>query len=637
MHISSIENPWGKTFTDKRYVHPPFSECIVTTWGSSMVLYGEIDGKGSMQRRRAPVNSESTLPSAGVIFTVKRGNPAKAIDYLDHPLNGEFMPAMAVKYNVRDDGAPIHSMVKDFVDFKFHQEVFCDNQRVPTAYIKVTLENGYDQPQKFSLCALLRSGHEFEMVGCREVSTYYRVKQDDKRWRSLNIFHEEDGYYADGTYRLYFSKEYGLKPSWTHDLEVELDFAPNEKKTFYFAFTRNTNKPKKYAAARRTAVEFWQEQISKARNVPKNKKLRKVFNNLLVQCLQMFCYRQGHHDLLIRQGGLSRHVWPTEARSLINALAKIGGYEDYLASAVSAYFDKMQIKEGEDAGKIIVPCDYQWATNPGSVLESFAYASRNDDKLFNKHIDDAMVTYRWVEKQRAKTYDMDGVVKGLFPPALSSDFGNAGQQIWGHTDCWMLQGIKEFVEVLKEKNSPYYEEVKKGYDEYYKILSDVLDKITDTQKDNDKIYLPHDAKNDPELEKELNKVYVSMSLKIANYLYQGFGGFGSEVQQKVFKAHFPPKTNKNGLYSSVYTSTSGVGQTWYITFTEYTLYCYFGIIGNKKEQKRIFNALMKYTLTNEYHLTERYDPYKGTIVPWLPNASANGRLLVMILDQDSAK
>ena len=48
MHISSIENPWGKTFTDKRYVHPPFSECIVTTWGSSMVLYGEIDGKGSM-------------------------------------------------------------------------------------------------------------------------------------------------------------------------------------------------------------------------------------------------------------------------------------------------------------------------------------------------------------------------------------------------------------------------------------------------------------------------------------------------------------------------------------------------------------------------------------------------------------
>ena len=84
----------------------------------------------------------------------------------------------------------------------------------------------------------------------------------------------------------------------------------------------------------------------------------------------------------------------------------------------------------------------------------------------------------------------------------------------------------------------------------------------------------------------------------------------------------------------MYHSTSGVGQTWYITFTEYTLYRYFGILGNKKEHDKIFNALLKYTLTNEYHLSERYDPYKGTIASWLPNASANGRVLMMLLDQE---
>ena len=206
------------------------------------------------------------------------------------------------------------------------------------------------------------------------------------------------------------------------------------------------------------------------------------------------------------------------------------------------------------------------AANPASVLESFAYAAINDQKLYDEYIEAAMLSFRWIEKERAKTHGMDGVVKGLFPPAVSSDFGGASQQIWGHTDCWMLQGLKEFKELLEEKNSPYYEEVKNAYDDYYATLSRELDKITDGQKDNDKIYLPHDIKNDPELEKELNEVYVSISLKIANYLYQGFGGYGSEVQKKVFKAHFPPKTNKNGFYSSVYASTAGVGQTWYFFF-----------------------------------------------------------------------
>ena len=70
-------------------------------------------------------------------------------------------------------------------------------------------------------------------------------------------------------------------------------------------------------------------------------------------------------------------------------MAQIGGYEDYLAKAVQTYFKVMQQKDGEDAGKITTLCDYQWATNPASVLEGFTYAATNDDNLFNKHIEDS--------------------------------------------------------------------------------------------------------------------------------------------------------------------------------------------------------------------------------------------------------
>ena len=42
MHLSSPDKPWGKPFTNKLYIHPPFSENIVTLWPNSMVMIGEI-------------------------------------------------------------------------------------------------------------------------------------------------------------------------------------------------------------------------------------------------------------------------------------------------------------------------------------------------------------------------------------------------------------------------------------------------------------------------------------------------------------------------------------------------------------------------------------------------------------------
>ena len=634
MHISTIENPWGKTFTDKRYVHPPLSECIVSMWGSSMVLYGEINSKDPMMSEGTPKKKGSTLPSAGVIFTVKRLEETYVPKHeLDYPLTGEFMPALATKYGVRDDGIPVHSMVKDFDDFKFYQEVFCDEQRIPITYIKVSLENGFGKKQRFVLSTLLRVGHEKELVGYRETSGYKKTVQKYSHWKKLKkVFKQQNDYYACGNYKFYLENGNGFEKGVDYDLENVLELDPYEKKTFYFALTRNTQPPKKYNVARKQTISFWQEELKKAKFIPKEKRMRKVFNNLLVQCLQMFCRRQKKDYVLIRQGGLSRLIWPTEARSVIHALSEIGGYEEYLKRAIDTYFDIMQEKKGEETGKITTFCHWQWSTNPASVLESFAYAARNDDKLFNDRIQEAMLTYDYIERERAKTQTMDGVIKGLFPPGLSSDFGGTGDQIWGHTDCWMLQGINEFLKVLKEKNSPYYERVKMGYDDYYNTLENVLKRIAEAQIQNEKIYLPHDAKNNPELEEKLNKAYVSISLKIANYLYQGFNGYDSEIQRKVFKAHFPKETNQKGFYSSVYESESGVGQVWYITFTEYTLYRYFGIIGKVKEQKRILDALLKYAVTNEYYLTERYDSHKGMIASWLPNASASGRVIAMLLD-----
>ena len=74
-HLSTPEAPWGKPFTNKRYVHPPFAEYIITVWPSSMVLIGEITADNPhnwMDTESFGHGFSGELPSAGVIFTLKR-------------------------------------------------------------------------------------------------------------------------------------------------------------------------------------------------------------------------------------------------------------------------------------------------------------------------------------------------------------------------------------------------------------------------------------------------------------------------------------------------------------------------------------------------------------------------------------
>ena len=161
MHISSSERPWGKPFTYKRYVHPPFSEIMVTSWASSMILFGEIKGGNGTHVFFNGRGHMSALPSAGVIFT----------------LNGEFLPWTKVKYLNRKDGLPIHAFSHLVDGIKFKQEVFCDSERLPTAYTKITIKNITDTPKTFDFGVMGRSGPEFDLVGCDEPAGYRWFEQ----------------------------------------------------------------------------------------------------------------------------------------------------------------------------------------------------------------------------------------------------------------------------------------------------------------------------------------------------------------------------------------------------------------------------------------------------------------------------
>ena len=641
MHLSSIDKPWGKPFTDKRYLHPPFAENIITMWPNSMVMIGEIEGDGDphswIETEEFDKGYGPAAYSAGVIFTIKRENDLlfnqrQSPRYKQYTWDHDFMPRAGVRYKHRNDGIPIHSLTKNMDAVKFHQEVFCDSKRVSTAYIKVTVENNFGISQKIELGLLARTGPEFLLTGCWEPDGYDQYTPSRQKWDAKEMirYEKNDGYLTDGKYKLYFDKKENFIFDSENDLNIVLDLKPYEKRNFTFAFTRNSEAPKPYKIARKETEIFWKRELGKAKNIPDKKGIEPLFYNFLAQELQMFACPIGKDYTIMRQGANQRYHWP-EAKEIIKALSRIDGYADYIDAGISHYFNDMQEKEGENIGRIFyeyVP----WNSRTAASLEMFNYAVRCDESFFDKYIEQAMLGLRWMERERAKSAEIDGAYAGVFPPGIATDNFFDGSQQWTFADTSMLLGYEAFLRILKEKNSKYVDEVEAAYNDYFGVMKKRFDEIAEEQKDSEFLYIPRDIKNIPEIEEELNKGDPFVYLFPNQVLESGIAGYGTENAEKLIYTYSYGGQSQNGLVQPMYRSTTGVGRVWYTTWAEYSRYIYYARSGNRKKCKELIDALLKYNVTTEFYQCERYDDHDAYYSPWLPNASANGRVLDMLFD-----
>ena len=635
MHLSCKERPWGKSFTFKRYLHPPLAENIVSVWPSSMVLTGEIQGGENSQVSYGGRWNESALPSAAVIFTV----------------NGEFLPYRKVKYNKRSDGVPVHSFLHNLNGLIYREETFCEVCRRPAVYVKITLTNSGENSKVFDLGVLMRKGAEFDLVGCISPDGYYKTEQDKDLWLKIKPPTVERGVLVCGKYRMFFSEKDFGKKKHGDDISSEVSLEKGQSKTFYFVFSSNNKiykaDAKNYRAAKNIAEDFWRKELKKAKFVPDNKKLLPLFYNLLAGELQMFCYPSDCGYVLLRQGGLQRYVWPGEAVEVFDALSRVGGYEDYLLKALDTYFSVMQVKDGPDSGKIKT-FGIDWAANGGAVIESFCHLAKNDGKIFDKYINNVIKIFEWVERKRKGTYGKEGLIGGLFPVARSCDC-DVESQIWGITDNWYLKSYDALTRVMKQYNHPLYEKTEKAFLNYYKIMRDNFYRVVNihaqlgerqTETMNGFIYdeapfksviMPTDACGEPKKEEVIRKQFIFQPV-YQNYffLYNGFAGYGTPLAKALIKPF--EKYSEKGLIYPIYASASGEGYTWYVTSAEFFAYFYYKNAGDRKAQEKILRSQLKYAVTGEYYTCERYDDHDAFVVPWLPNASANGRIIHMILD-----
>lgn len=626
MHLSSKEKPWGKPFTFKRYLHPTLTENLVTSWPSSMVLFGETKGGPNTHVHFNGRGHMSALPSTGAIFT----------------LGGKFLPWTKVKYLNRKDGLPIHAFSHLVDGIKFRQESFCDIERLPTAYIKITLKNVTDQTKTFDFGAMVRSGPEFDLVGCDEPAGYRWFEQNKNQWLTLPPFIRYSSKLTNGTYTFRFSKAYNFKENNEDDLSLTLTLKADESKTFYFTLTRNKDKkPLSFSKAKLECVAFWKKELAKAKFKPKNLS-DALFNNLIVQSLQMICYPKEENYVLFRQGGLDRIIYPKEAEPVFLALTKVGGYDDYLDKVLNTYFNVLQDKEGENKGQVKT-FGFQWASISEAAIQSWAYVALDNDEIYKKYYDDAISAFRWIEKTRLSTKSNPKFISGLFPPWISSDFGDA-EQIWCNTDKWNIEGYQALLKVLEKRNSLDKTEVEKALDDYCNCFRARLLELAKEVEDKDEWVVPRDARNDPEIEKKLDRQfeYCSYNKNVHQgyLLSSGILGYGTPLANKIYKAmlsetgvhakrhgHFMPSTRALEKGGSTYSPP--VGQRWYTSTCDYETFIYLSHLNDRKMMKTIIDGQLKYATSNEGYMVERFNSHDAYWCPWMPNASANARLIIM--------
>lgn len=630
MTNTRIEESWNSPFTAKRYLHPPFAENIVTMWPDFRVMCGDV--------------TEETWGYQSSAFRILAGNGMKVPDF------------KKTKYEVRADGAPIHAISQNYNGYTLRMESFCDIQRVPVIYTRLTFRNNTDRKVADSVAVLARTGDERHLT-CMEVDGYAHFDTNVCNWgfveSNWSYGTYEDNVLTDGAYEIRLQDTGGFSPEWQGNikgrpwhhrnlLKINFFLAPGEQKSFTLVFRHGKTAAFDYEAERSKTLAFWQGELRKIRQLPPadEPKEREMQYSLVAQCLQMFCHPMGKEYVLPRQGGLQRAIWPVEAVEFLIALDRVGDFESYTGTAYELFFNIMQVKDGDDRGKI-VSFGQQWANNTGGALWGLArhLLFLDDQAVFEKYREQAYLAFGWIERQRSKG-EKSGY-RGTFPPLQASDWDGGYFQSWCWTDAISIMGYEWLARAFEHYSDPAAAEINEAYNDYLGCLRYILKEEIEQNTCEDEILISNRAgvkMTDP-------PKGPYMSDGPATLLRAGVIEAASDTAALVESYFRNRGLMKNGLHGLMndgqlrqgHRSDPWAGHTWYTSYPDLCWFEHWLRTGRLEEAKKTLEAQRLYAMTPEYYMNERYadnDPY---FVPWLPNASANGRFLMMYNDLSEFK
>lgn len=610
-----MSKKWQRACTTRLYIQPPKSERFYTMWREGKFCFGENEN---------PITDYLAQTSAALWFVDADG------DQLDF---------RTAEYVMQPDGIPVHGLRNNLGDLSVELETFATCERLCTCYIKLTLKNMGSETLSDKFGFVLRTAQEKQLL-FDSPDNYGIYAPKLSYWMDFPATWKQDGTtYRDGDRTIKTCGDLSFKlDESTGFAFADFTLKANESVSAIFAYNIGDFELSGYDSECAKVIDFWEKELSRINKLPakiaSNPEQVRLIKNLVVHILQMFCYSKGNNYLLSRQGGLQRQIWTGEANAVLPPLALIGDFDEYIDAAIDTYFNVFWTETGE-----VVPFGIWWAMQTGNVLFTFAkHAMVRGKDYFNKYRDKAVKSFEWMKEKRASTVP-DGklVIAGLFPPLSSCDDELVFQN-WGLTDTSNIISLRAFSDACKMFNDPIADDVEAEVNDYVSVMRKYWDLRVEENKDSDEMRGYYAPIGDNEVFEKtflfnpgtynlMNVLDVPLETYEKYNTYLARRGRQTEGLYNKMLGGIGPKGSLKHSFNAV-----GKCVVWYVCCTEATVFRYYMRHGKREKCEEIINSAIKYAMTDECYMIERFHEDNPYFIPWSPNASANGRLISMLLD-----
>ena len=381
---------WQKPKTTKLYLHPPLAERIALLCSDMKLLDLSLRDDGTHVGQNG----------VGVIFL--HGDELCGFDQDE------------TVFRSVEGGIPIYE-ARNGDDVCVDVETFCNSDRDPTVFFKVTVTNHTDDVVFDRIAVMPRSGRETYMLNQHQEG-YSPYRPNYKNWFMLKRTWRADGdglTATDGAASLRICAD-GLDAYWMEDDIYGRMFAASDcfcvnyrveagkRISFCGALRANGEVPVfDYAAEKSAAYSFWGDILDGIKIAPDTDDERYLapFRHLAVQLMQMLARYEGSELVATRQGDVGRFIWPYESVQTLNILDRIG-LSEHTFEAYRYFCERWFVSEGEDRGKIGSRAG--WENFTGSVIWGISEHLKCvcDRKQFEYFLPYLLAMRDWIQKMR---------------------------------------------------------------------------------------------------------------------------------------------------------------------------------------------------------------------------------------------
>lgn len=406
-----------------------------------------------------------------------------------------------------------------------------------------------------------------------------------------------------------------------------------------------------FTAERKRQRAHWLGQLARGTQleVPETD-VQDIFRTLTLNSLQFLGSTPGEAYLKPGQGGYHNFsmVYGWESAFMLTQLAQQG-----YAAEVSRVLDYLlttqhghQGPEGDisDADGCFRP-HIHWMNETGAVLRIFAdYAFASGDFARLRNDADALLkAARWIQRQRQRTRDVlpDGTPArhyGLLPKGRPHDWPLFGYFIFTDANSW--RGLHRLAEAFAAAGLPDAGWLREEADDYRQcILSAVRRAVSPHPLDPALVWVPCELYEDPATAIETAIFCGPHALLDTGILDPGDPLIAQiEAAQRAVDClndHFAfrMRVMEDETLRALQTAAAGGSiDLYYVTFAEAGWHRNWLAGGEWAKAQSIFYLTLAYSVSRDLHMAqERFSPQLPWLLPWQPNASANGRILQMIV------